>query len=457
MLSSGFWRGKRVSVALAWACLALALGFFPRGDSADGCRSWDACGECGDTTPYCRASKSNCEDSCSGQWCANGAGTGGEGNSSGGASSTPAVDNEGYATLHGKLSLDGVHLVDEYGEKVQLMGMSSHGLQWFGDCATKESISFLVKNWGINLFRAALYVGENGYATDSSLAGKVDQIVDWCEDLGVYVMIDWHVLTPGDPNAWLDSEGASTGLAITYWKSVAAKYKDKKHVLYETANEPNGVSWDKVKAYHDAVIPAIRAIDPETVIIAGTPTWSQDIHLAAANPVADPYNVMYTFHFYAGSHTELLPRVKEYATKIPLFVTEWGTSSASGNGGPFLEDAKAFLDVFGDVDESTGVKLSWAQWSYADKNEKSAALAVGACSSSDWDNASESGDFVREYIKANVDAASSTSVPTLSNPSSTKMPTASPTVKNSATRPTSSATRTIALVTFTLAAASALA
>ena len=339
-----------------------------------------------------------------------------------------AVDNTGFATAHGKLSLDGVHLVDESGERVQLMGMSSHGLQWFDDCYTKESISFLVKNWGINLFRAAMYIGENGYATDRSLADKVDEIVDWCEELGIYVMIDWHVLTPGDPNAWLDSEGASTGLAIDYWKTVAEKYKNKKHVLYETANEPNGVSWETVKKYHDAVIPAIRAIDPETIIIAGTPTWSQDIHLAAANPVADPYNVMYAFHFYAGTHESLMSRVKENAPKIPIFATEWGTSEASGNNGPFLDVAKKFLDVF--KGESTGVKISWAQWSYADKSETSAALLPNACYFKKWDDVSESGEFLRDYIKGNVDvvAKSPTSKPT-SKPTQkgeTKSPTQAP-------------------------------
>jgi len=373
--------------------------------SSMGCCSWNNCGECPSTSDFCRASKENCETSCSGLWCENGKSVDMDSGGNG-VSTTASVDNTGYANEHGKLKLDGVHLVDEKGKRIQLMGMSSHGLQWFDNCYTKESIAFLVKNWGINIFRAAMYIGENGYATKPSLAEKVDQIVGWCEDLGVYVIIDWHVLTPGDPNAWLTSQGASTGLAIDYWKSIATKYKDKKHVLYETANEPNGVSWSVVKAYHDAIIPVIRAIDPETIIIAGTTTWSQDIHLAASNPVAMPYHVMYAFHFYAGSHLNLLDRVQQYAPQIPIFVTEWGTSSASGDGGPYLDVTQKFLDVFADIDMLTGVKLSWTQWSYADKNEKSAALATSACSRKTWDDVSESGSYLREYIKANVAALS---------------------------------------------------
>ena len=91
---------------------------------------------------------------------------------------------------------------------------------------------------------------------------------------GVYAIIDFHVLTPGDPNAYLTSEGASTGLAIDFWKEMATKYKGESHVLYEIANEPNNVGWPAVLKYHNSVIAAIRSIDPDTVILAGTTTWS---------------------------------------------------------------------------------------------------------------------------------------------------------------------------------------
>lgn len=310
-----------------------------------------------------------------------------------------------FVDQHGKLTLDGVQLVGERGEPVHLKGMSSHGIHWFENCYTKESIQHLRDEWNINLFRIAMYIGENGYASQPHLKQRVEEMVDWCEELGIYVMIDWHVLTPGDPNAWLDSEGGSTGLAIDWWVDMATQYKDKKHVLYEIANEPNNIDWSKVKLYHDAVIHAIRAVDQETIIIAGTTTWSQDIHLAAQNPVADPYNVMYAFHFYAGTHESLLDRVIEYASQIPIFSTEWGTSQASGDGGPYLDIAERFLDTFEEL------SISWAQWSFADKAEVSAALNPGACSRMDWSDTSTSGTFVKNYLLRDVDS-SKTKAPT---------------------------------------------
>lgn len=315
-----------------------------------------------------------------------------------------SVDNRGFAVSHGKLAVVGPQLVDESGKAVQLMGMSSHGLHWFPACYTRDSVKYLAQHWGINVYRAAMYIGEGGYASRKSVLDSVKDIVDWCEELGIYVMIDWHVLTPGDPNHWLTGAGRSEANALEFWKDIAKLYKDKKHVLYEICNEPNGVEWGLVKSYADNVIAAIRSVDPDTVILVGTPTWSQDIHLAAANPVAQPHNVMYAFHFYAGSHRFLLDRVKQYASTLPIFVTEWGTSKASGDGGPYLETAKEFLDLF-NAKETTGVLISWAQWSYADKAEVSAALKPGSCNARAWDQVSCSGSFLRSYLQSHVDTA----------------------------------------------------
>jgi len=308
-------------------------------------------------------------------------------------------DNRDFAFRHGKLKLSGVQLVDASGEALQLMGISSHGLQWFPSCYTKESLLHLVQHWGINLFRVALYIGESGYASKPSLMQSVKDIVNWCEELGIYVIIDWHVLTPGDPNYWLTGAGKQQVDASKFWHDIATTYKGKSHVLYEICNEPNGVSWSSVKSYADSIIATIRKVDAETIILVGTPTWSQDIHLAAATPVAQPHNVMYAFHFYSGTHRALLSRVRTYALRIPIFVTEWGTSRASGDGGPFLETARDFLDLFGAIEE-TGVLISWAQWSFADKAETSASLKPGSCSRAAWNDVSCSGAFVREYIQS---------------------------------------------------------
>ena len=237
-------------------------------------------------------------------------------------------------------------------EPIQLRGISAHGVQWFPDCVTLSAITHLVTTWGINVFRIPVYLenSENGYLTSPAYFDSfVENLVEWCRDLGIYAIIDFHVLSKGDPNEYLDSKGGSTGVAIDFWNKYADLYKNEKHVLYEIANEPNNIDWPSVLAYHNAVISAIRLLDPDTVIIAGTTSWSQDIHLAAAEPVSQPHNVMYTFHFYAATHGFLYNRVATYIHTIPIFVSEWGISAADGNGGYNPAVAQNFLDLFADL------------------------------------------------------------------------------------------------------------
>jgi|GEM_PF-2641990 aryl-phospho-beta-D-glucosidase BglC (GH1 family) len=298
--------------------------------------------------------------------------------------------------MNGKLKLIGNQLSNECGNPVMLRGVSSHGMQWFPNCMKDEGLAELVNEWQIDIFRLAMYipVRDNGYLRNPEYwKSYIDSWVDKCGQLGIYCMIDWHVLYPGDPNAYVDE-------ALDFWKYMATKHKDKKHVLYEICNEPNGytaeeylVEWEDVVMYADKVIPAIREIDPSTIIIVGTPNYSQSVDKPSVNPL--PYdNIMYTLHFYAGTHTLSLRRLADRALArgIALFITECGTSDASGDGG-------TFFDSFDDwVEWMTANKLSWITWSFADKNESSALLAPGSCATNKWKNLSASGTYIKSQI-----------------------------------------------------------
>jgi len=322
--------------------------------------------------------------------------------------SIKAVSCRGFARVHGKLKLDGVQLVGSSGAPVQLRGVSSHGLQWFGECVTLESITYLVENWGINVFRAVVYIDadKGGYLSDPEYFNEfVSNIVHWCEQLGIYVIIDWHVLSQGDPNTYLSSPGENAGPAIDFWKYIANTYKNHTNVIYEIANEPNNVQWSRVLMYHNAVIQEIRSIDSETIIIAGTTTWSQDIHLAADTPVSMPYHVMYTFHFYAATHSSLIPRVSEYITRVPLFVSEFSLSTASGDGSYDGPTTTEFLNLFAGLSQNTSIAgsdpvfVSFTLWSYCDKSETSAVLNPTSCNNSAWGETSCVGTYHSNYFR----------------------------------------------------------
>ncbi|MBP5481526.1 MAG: cellulase family glycosylhydrolase [Paludibacteraceae bacterium] len=304
---------------------------------------------------------------------------------------------EGSAVYYnGLLTLKGNQLVNECGKPVQLRGMSSHGLAWFPRCYTQESLTALVNDWHIDIFRLAIYTHEWGgycgeqWKSKSDYNTYIDELVDICGNLGIYCIIDWHILNQGsgDPNTTLDD-------AIPFWDYMSAKHKNDKHVLYEICNEPNGfdVKWSDVKQYAEEVIPVIRKNDPDKIIICGTPTWSQDVDIAAQNPL-DFSNVMYTLHFYSGTHTQYLRDKAQKALDkgLAIFVTEFGTTQSSGDGGVYISECNTWMDW---MDER---KISWVNWSFADKSESSSALSPGASNQGNWNMVSESGQYIKRLL-----------------------------------------------------------
>ncbi len=302
--------------------------------------------------------------------------------------SSTTVDNN-LVSSNGWLEIKNNTLVNEKGNMIQLKGMSTHGIQWYGKFANEEMIKKLRDEWNSNLFRIAMYTEEGGYINDKSIKNKVEDVVDTAIKLDMYVIIDWHILSDGDPLKHKEE-------AKEFFKEVSQKYKNKPNVIYEICNEPNGnVTWDNnIKPYAEEVINVIRENSKNSIIIVGTGTWSQDVDKAANNPLNDK-NVMYALHFYSGTHTEWLRnRAKDALTKIPLFVSEWGVSDASGNGGVYLDEARKWIDFMNENN------LSWANWALSDKNESSALLLEGTQPNNLEDSSlSESGKFIKEVMK----------------------------------------------------------
>ncbi|MER6624202.1 cellulase family glycosylhydrolase [Streptomyces sp. NPDC000931] len=298
--------------------------------------------------------------------------------------------------INGQLHVCGVHLCNQYDRPIQLRGMSTHGIQWFSQCYTDASLDALANDWRSDLLRISMYVQEDGYETDpAGFTRRVNGLVDMAEARGMYAVIDFHTLTPGDPNFNLDR-------AKTFFASVAARNAGKNNVIYEIANEPNGVSWAGIKSYAEQVIPVIRAADPDAVVIVGTRGWSSlgvsdgsSESEVVANPV-DATNIMYAFHFYAASHKDTYrATVSRAASRLPLFVSEFGTVSATGGGAVDRASSITWLDLLDQL------KISYANWTYSDADEGSAAFRPGTCAGTDYSGSgvlTESGALLKSRI-----------------------------------------------------------
>ncbi len=308
-----------------------------------------------------------------------------------------SVDGEGRTVVerYGQLRVEGTDLCAADGTPVQLRGVSSHGLQWYGKYANPAVLLWLRDDWNAQLWRAAMYLGEGGYLSNRVIRNRVYDSVDACIEAGMYVIVDWHVLSDHDPLLHVDE-------AVEFFSDVARRWGDTPNLIYEICNEPNGegVTWGgNIKPYAERVIAAIRATDPDNLIIVGTPTWSQDVDIAAADPLDAGPGIMYALHFYAGSHgKELRAKAdRALAAGLPIFVTEWGTTLNTGGGDYFPKESLEWLKWM------RKRNISWTNWSLNNKGEASGLLAYNADrdAKGGWadDALSPSGRFVRMVLR----------------------------------------------------------
>nr|WP_255432697.1 MULTISPECIES: glycoside hydrolase family 5 protein [unclassified Amycolatopsis] len=300
-------------------------------------------------------------------------------------------------SINGKLHVCGVKLCNQYGKPIQLRGMSTHGIQWYSQCVKTASLDALANDWKADILRVAMYIQDDGYESNPrKFTDMVHNYIEEATKRGMYVLVDWHQLDPGDPNE-------NTDLAKTFFAEIAQRHKDKVNIIYDVANEPNGVSWADVKRYAEEVIPVIRAQDPDSVVFLGTHGWStfgisdgRDENDILDNPV-NATNIMYTFHFYAASHQdEHYDALARTADKIPVFVTEFGTQTYTGDGGNDFTYSQKYLDLL------AAKKIGWTNWNFSDDFRSGAVFKTGTCAGNSFTGTSmlkPAGVWVRDRIR----------------------------------------------------------
>ncbi|MCI8554195.1 MAG: cellulase family glycosylhydrolase [Clostridiales bacterium] len=284
------------------------------------------------------------------------------------AAQPPASAPAAVPSVSGALRVNGTQLTDRQGNAVQLRGISTHGLAWYPGYVNESCFRQLHEEWGINAIRLAMYTEEyGGYCAGGdreALKELIHRGVSCAAAQGMYVIIDWHILSDGNPNRHADE-------AVAFFDEMAARYAGNPYVIYEICNEPNGgTGWGDIKAYAERVIAAIRSHDSEALILVGTPNWSQYVDQAAADPITQYDNLLYTLHFYAATHTEALRNTMVAAIRsgLPVFVSEYGICDASGSGAIDEAQANRWIDLM----DQYGV--SYIAWNLSNKAETSAIL-----------------------------------------------------------------------------------
>lgn len=287
----------------------------------------------------------------------------------------------------GQLQVKGTQLCDVKGNPVVLRGVSLGWHNLWPRFYNAKAIKWLKDDWHANIIRAAMGIQiEDNYLNNPEFAMKcMSPVIEAAIKNGVYVIIDWHAHT------------MHTKEATMFFTNMAKKYGKHPNVIYELYNEPIQDKWDSLKVYGKTIITAIRKYDPDNIILMGCPHWDQDIDIAAASPIEEVSNVMYTVHFYAATHKDYLRNKMQTAIEngLPVFVSECAGMEASGDGPVNTEEWQKWIDLM------EKLKVSWINWSISDKNETCSMLLPRAKSEGKWttDLIKPYGIMVRNYLR----------------------------------------------------------
>lgn len=229
---------------------------------------------------------------------------------------------------------------------------------------------------------------------------RVDQVLDWCEKYGLYVILDMHAVPGCQSGNWCSDN--ATGEAhfwhneyfyrrfLRLWEEFARRYRGRSVVAgYNILNEPVTVDrignlpipvahdWDELNALHRRTVAAIRAIDPEHIIFLEGDQASSLFH-GMEPPFAE--NLVYSSHNYSFSSGAVTARFYPGLTpdgrycdreaireefyrqegtafcqehQVPLWVGEFGSRSYS----EIIDDQIGVFEEFG---------AHWTIWQHKD-------------------------------------------------------------------------------------------
>ncbi|MCQ2188382.1 MAG: cellulase family glycosylhydrolase, partial [Paludibacteraceae bacterium] len=303
---------------------------------------------------------------------------------------------ENYVSKWGQLKLVGNQLSSETGDPIQLKGWSTFSLH-YGEvqgCLGEDNWK-LMHQYGANVVRLSMYVNEsNSYLSNPDYwKERIKNYIDELAAEGMYCIVDWHLIrfgvTPNaDPNKYTEEAKDFFGEISEYCND-----RDYKHVLYEICNEPD-CEWNNVKIYAGKVIPVILKNQPNAMVIVDTDSWSQNIMNAVSNPLVEfKSNVLYSFHYYAGTDYHKMGEFRNAQKFIPVIASEWSATRSDGNGPINEANSDAFLEECTNYNGAPQL-VSWCFWNWGRKDEY-ASTFIGICSES---NLSKSPGYAGEYI-----------------------------------------------------------
>lgn len=264
---------------------------------------------------------------------------------------------------------------------------------WLENFVTEEDINLLA-SWGFNSVRLPMHYELFTYSIQNEpVQGQntwldtgfniVDQLLDWCEQNQMYLILDLHAApggqgynsdisdyNPNYPSLWESVENQNKTIAL--WGEIANRYNDEPWIGgYDLLNETNwNLGTNELRNFYIQVTDAIRAHDQDHIIFIEGNWFANDF--SGLTPPWDD-NMVYSFHKYwsYNSPTSLdwvLDIKNQY--NYPLWMGESGENSNA-----WFTDA---ISLFEQND------IGWAFWPWKKIESISAPFSISSNPNYEW-------------------------------------------------------------------------
>lgn len=256
------------------------------------------------------------------------------------------LNPEGYMFGFNKAS--SAHLIDEMFR--QLVGPDATNDFWrkFKDnYITSDDVRFIAST-GANTIRLPfhykLFTDEDymGLSVNQDGFARVDSVVKWCKESGLYLILDMHDAPGGQTGdniddsygyPWLLVSDESQKLFCDIWSRIAQRYCNETTILgYELCNEPIAHYFaDKdtlnalLEPLYKRATAAIRNHDTNHIILLGGAQWNSNFEPFTDWSFDD--KIMYTCHRYGGgASAEAIRSFIDFRDKtgLPMYMGEIG-------------------------------------------------------------------------------------------------------------------------------------
>ncbi len=263
------------------------------------------------------------------------------------------------------LKVSGLHVTDLDGHRVHLKGVNAASMEWTsnGEGHILDTVRTAVTGWHANVIRLPLsqdrWFGKAPEQKDDGAAYRalVRQVVDLCDSLNSYVMLDLHWSNAGDWGKQIGQHLMPDVNSLAFWKECAAAYANRSCVMFDLYNETHDVSWQVWKDGGDVVetdrrkgtslkytaigmqklLDTVRATGAKNVVVAGGLDWAYDMSgFLNGSQLVDPTGsgVIYANHDYpfkGDTFDKWLTKMKAATAKIPVIVSEFGSGGSGRN------------------------------------------------------------------------------------------------------------------------------